>query len=229
LSAPVPYRSTVHFTAFLKDCLGRAPASILHSGCGTGSELAYFGSEFPDARLVGMEADPGRAGSARDCVTQQSRTNVTVEEADWLLPPPDSHRFDGVISLYALSEHEDAKTPLAAITAWSRQWIAASVLAWEGDYDFTIHARPLRREGGMRPSVYYNIYSLITLQQLLSDHGMATMRARPFEMDVDLPRPASAQLRTYTARTAEGERMQISGPLLMPWWFIYAERAAGGI
>lgn len=45
-----------------------------------------------------------------------------------------------------------------------------------------------------------------------------------FEIDIDLKKTDSMDMGTYTIMTAEKKRMQVSGAIMMPWYFIYAER-----
>lgn len=71
---------------------------------------------------------------------------------------------------------------------------------------------------------YYNIYSLQRTHRRLEELGFAQARWEKFELDIDLPRPANGSMGTYTKTTKEGERLQISGPLLMPWYFVYAKK-----
>ena len=60
-------------------------------------------------------------------------------------------------------------------------------------------------------------------------HGYAVTRDAPFEIGIDLARPASPDyMGTYTVQAQEAGgvagRLQISGPLLMNWRFLLIER-----
>jgi hypothetical protein len=57
----------------------------------------------------------------------------------------------------------------------------------------------------------------------LNNNGYTKFKSKKFEIDVDVP--PDGTFRTYTERTFDGRRIQISGPVFMPWHFIAAERA----
>jgi len=67
-----------------------------------------------------------------------------------------------------------------------------------------------------------NTYSLPLVRQYLLDRGYNKFMYSRFEMPIDLPRSTSGRMGTYTELTTDGRRLQISGPLLMNWYFIYA-------
>ena len=43
-------------------------------------------------------------------------------------------------------------------------------------------------------------------------------------MDIDLPKPDSPRMGTYTVKSESGERLQFSGALFMSWYFVLAEK-----
>ena len=69
---------------------------------------------------------------------------------------------------------------------------------------------------GEGPS-YYNVYSLDKFREQCIQLGAERVEAVDFEIDVDLPFPSTRHMRTYTRRLTDDSRLQISGPLLMPW------------
>lgn len=55
-------------------------------------------------------------------------------------------------------------------------------------------------------------------------HGYYNFYYEQFEIDIDIPKPQHKDIGTYTIRTEEGKRLQISAALMLPWYFVYAER-----
>ncbi|MES2353801.1 MAG: hypothetical protein V4568_05215 [Pseudomonadota bacterium] len=226
-----PYRSTVHFTQFVGRVLARPPESILYVAAGAGPDLAYFKKQFPNTKVAAMESNSESLSAARAHLAEEGIDAAILMERDWLSEQPEmERRFEGLLSLSTLSQH---KSPVRAITRMCQladSWVAASVMAWNGDHDFMIDVRSLDdapdNVEGSRHAAYYNIYSLKTLSRLFERNGFIHFKAEQFQMDVDLPPPAELRLGTYTCQTAAGNRLQISGPLFMPWWFIFAERSA---
>lgn len=69
---------------------------------------------------------------------------------------------------------------------------------------------------------YYNIYSLSRVQKCFKEQGYSNFKFIKFEIDIDLPRPDTMDIGTYTINTEDGKRIQISGGLMMPWYFVVA-------
>ena len=224
------YRSTVHFCRFVERHISEAPISIVQVSAREGKDLAYIVREFPEASVVGMEASSERAAIARDYCESREIGPVSIVENDWrMLNDRFSKKFDGVMSLYDLSEVPSIEAGMERLCSLAKEWIAASVLLWQGTHDFIILACPVPVEPGSNPDgavgVHYNIYSLQTLSESFRRNGFGDFSAEPFEIDVDIQRPEVPRLGTYTERTCDGRRLQVSGPLLMPWWFVFARRS----
>lgn len=70
-----------------------------------------------------------------------------------------------------------------------------------------------------------NIYSLPRVENFFFENGYQVFKSIPFEIDIDLPKPEHSKMQTYTQKIVdENKRLQISGPLLMSWVFIYAAK-----
>jgi hypothetical protein len=55
-------------------------------------------------------------------------------------------------------------------------------------------------------------------------HGAKDVAAFDFNISIDLPRPASLdRMGTYTLKLESGQRIQVSGALLMPWKIVRIE------
>ena len=63
------------------------------------------------------------------------------------------------------------------------------------------------------------------LKDFLAERGYTVFRAEPFEIDIDIPKPEHLDMGTYTVKTEDGKRLQISGALLMPWYSVYAAKS----
>ena len=72
--------------------------------------------------------------------------------------------------------------------------------------------------------MFYNIYSLPRIKNFLAKRGFKTFKYSPFVIDIDLPKPGHTNMQTYTEKLIDGKRMQMSGPIPMSWFFIYAAR-----
>lgn len=102
------------------------------------------------------------------------------------------------------------------------EWIAMSSLFYDGRINFYINLDDHEQNGGGEH--YYNIYSLPLVKELFERNGYKKFYYEKFDIDIDLPKPKGKEMGTYTVKTEDGERLQISGALLMPWYFVLAKR-----
>jgi ubiquinone/menaquinone biosynthesis C-methylase UbiE len=223
-----PYRSTVAFCDWLVElgALGAESRRICDLGCGKGANLYYMSRRFPDCSFVGLDIDEQLISDGRDFLARASVANCRLvagdlHDAGRVFPKA---RFDGVLSLQTLSWLPGYERALDAIVSMSPRWIALTSLFYEGP----IEARTLISEldplegGRAARTFHYNTYSLPQVGKYLSDRGYGQFRFTRFEIPIDLPRSAEAKMQTYTETTVDGRRLQVSGPLLMNWYFIYA-------
>lgn len=171
--------------------------------------------------IMGMDFNE----SFRDYFPEDPR--VVFEAGDlYQMDPAYAGRFDGAVCLQTLSWLPDYKEPLENICKLQTDWIAMSFLGYEGKINYNIgveNYESLTPEGTFTHS-YYNIYSLPLMEAFLRERGFCRFDYERFEIDIDLEKPNSRDMGTYTVKTADRKRMQISGALLMPWYFMFAAR-----
>ena len=105
-------------------------------------------------------------------------------------------------------------------------WIALTSLFYEGNVNCKITIQDYNVSLARKPykEAFYNIYCLGLVKELFKKCGYSRFDYIPFEIDIDLPKPKTKGMGTYTERLANGKRIQISGPLLMNWYFILARK-----
>ena len=92
--------------------LGQAPRKILDVGSGTGTLLLLLRQRFPNAELVGLDADPRIIALAR----AKLDARVELIHGDATAPPFDAGSFDRVVSSLVL-HHLTRQQKLRALTA----------------------------------------------------------------------------------------------------------------
>lgn len=216
-----PYRSTVLFEEFLKENTCLDHKKIIDIACGAGGATRYLADRHKSSKFVGMDFDEKFGDyfpEGENSVFEAG--NLYEMNPDW------RNNFDGALCLQTLSwlpEYEDA---LKNICDLNTDWIALSLLGYEGKIHFNISVEnyeSLTPDGNFTHS-WYNIYSLPLMKDFLYGLGFPKFVYKNFEIDIDLPKPESMDMGTYTIMTAEQKRLQVSGALMMPWYFIYAER-----
>ncbi len=106
------------------------------------------------------------------------------------------------------------------------KWLALSSLFYEGriNYDTKLTNYERLDIDKAYTEVLYNIYSLPIIRDYLRDKGYTKFVYEPFIIDIDIEKSDSLDIGTYTVKKEDGGRIQISGAMMMPWYFVYAER-----
>lgn len=187
----------------------------------------YLTRLHPHMKIHGIDIIANAFELLEEYTSIEERQHITLSQGDWY--HLDEHligKYDGVISLQSLSWLEDWKIPMENVCRLEPEWIAMSSLFYEGKINYQIKLTDYEIPTEKRPyqETYYNIYSIPIVKEYLEDRGYTDFRYEAFDIDVDLEKPNHTDAQTYTIRTADGKRLQISGAMLMPWYFIYASK-----
>lgn len=227
LQFATPYRSTVAFTDWLKR-LGCVPSggAVLDVGCGMGAVTGHFAEAFPQTRFIGIENNPQLVAMGNGFLAERGRPNVSLESGDLYHLEGRHGQADGLICTQTLSWLENAEKPLAAFAGTGCRWMALSSLFYDGPVsariEITDHAS--RAEGRESRESYYNVYSIPRTLAYLETLGYGRASFQSFDIDIDLAAPPDKGMGTHTLELKTGRRLQVSGPVLMSWYFLYAER-----
>lgn len=224
-----PYQSTISFCDWLVELgaiSGESSRRICDLGCGKGANLYYMAKRFPNCAFVGVDIDEQLIRDGRDLFSRACISNCQLSVGDLYTVGSRFARgeFDGIISLQTLSWLPDCDKALDVIASLSPKWIALTSLFFDGPIEAktVITEFNLAQEGTVRRALFYNTYSLPLVRQYLFDRGYKEFKHIRFDIPIDLPRSTDGRMQTYTEKTTDGRRLQISGPLLMNWYFIYA-------
>ncbi|MCR5669026.1 MAG: class I SAM-dependent methyltransferase [Lachnospiraceae bacterium] len=221
-----PKRSTVAFEKFLSSKTDIS-GNVLDLACGGGAVDAYIASMHKDVTITGVDLIGSSFQLFDKYVNSDLRNRIILETGDWYnLDKKYIEAFDGVISVQTLSWLEKWKDPIDKIIELNPRWMAFSSLFYEGRIELQIKAMDYERcnEIGDHEETFYNIYSIPIIKEYLESKGYSVFEYAPFEIDIDLPKPKHKDFETYTVKTDEGKRLQISAAMLMPWYFIYAAK-----
>lgn len=216
-----PNRSTVH----LRELVGRVlagtgpPTEVLEAACGGGAKMLHLADLFPRARWTGVDADEEALAIGRERLDPERfelvRGDIMELERDF-----GAKRWDMSFSLMTLLNLEDYERAIAQMLAVTREWAFVLSLFSESEIDAFIRVR-CRMEGpNEHTDTFYNVYSLPRFEAFCRGLGASEIVAEPFAIDIDIPRPTHGGMGTWTERMADGRRLQFSGPLAMPWWFV---------
>lgn len=224
-----PYRSTIFFCNFLESLKllsKKNPKNILDIGCGLGANLNYMATRYPNSTFAGIDINKSLVTRGNIIFKKRKLDNCKLEIGD-LYELKKNYRgsFDGIISLQTLSWLPSYELPIKEMIKLKPEWIAISSLFYNGFVECEIKVRDYTKVGKKKPEeVFYNVYSLRLIQELFKKNGYKKFKYMPFIIDVDIKKNKDGRMGTYTLKTENGSRLQISGPLLMNWYFIVAQK-----
>ena len=216
------YRSTEVFVEWIKDYI-RNSKRVLDMACGGGANTAYIARLFPEVIFEGLDYNPMNIQIGKEIIAnfEKPLENISLKTGDWYNPDKENiGKYDGIISFQTLSWLPDYKEAIKCLAELKPNWIAASSLFFEGNIDFEIKVKNYDRYSNDGNHIsYYNVYSLNRIREEFEKFGYNQFDYKKFNIDIDIEQKYPKNMGTYTRRTVEGERLQISGALLMPWYF----------
>jgi nucleoside-diphosphate-sugar epimerase/ubiquinone/menaquinone biosynthesis C-methylase UbiE len=221
------YRSTIFFCDFLEQFNVLNKGNIGDIGAGLGSNIRYMSERFPNTDFVGIDLDPQLVTLGNEYLRKYKAKNCKLIQGDiYNLDPVLIGTFDGILITQLLLALSEYKTPLEKIIDLKPKWIGLNSLFYDGPINATILIKDYNIKFKNKPykEYYHNIYSIDLVRKLFKKHGYETFEYTPFEIDIDLKNPNIKEMGTYTVKTIEGKRIQISGPLLMNWYFIFTAK-----
>jgi ubiquinone/menaquinone biosynthesis C-methylase UbiE len=199
---------------YLKD-----DVSVLDACCGIGDLLFFLSQLNPNARFTGVDKAEFLIDEARSHFADNS--NVTFEPGDIyaLAEQFGKNAFDLSVCKQTLSWLPSYERPVEELMAVTRRAVFISSLFYDGRIDFETRVREHTTEAGRDGyNAFYNVYSFPVFREFCLERGAKDVVGFDFNIGIDLPRPANAdRMGTYTVQLQSGERLQISGALLMPW------------
>lgn len=225
-----PYRSTISFCQWL-ETLGLLSKNrediIADIGAGAGGNIYYMARKYKKSTFVGIDINPTLVEIGNKYFKESGQCNCKLLEGDlYALDKCHIGKYDGIVSYQTLSWLPDYKLAIKKMVELKTGWIAITSLFYDGDVNCKIIVQDYTIPLAGKPyqEAFYNIYCLRLVQELLAKYGYSKFSYKPFEIDIDLPKPKTTGMGTYTKKLANGKRLQISGPLLMSWYFILAKK-----
>lgn len=226
-----PYRSTVKYCDWLEELMVLNPQNklnIMDIGTAKGANLHYMNQRFPNCTFLGLDINNDFVKEGNDIIKKENVSNCHLEQGDLynLDFAKHANKFDGIISYQTLSWLPGYEKALEEIIKLNSKWVSFTSLFYDGLVDCKIEVQEYNKpddKDSFRTS-FYNIYSLPRIESFLLQRGFKVFKYIPFEIDIDLAKPEHSNMQTYTQKLVDGKRQQISGPVLMNWFFVYASK-----
>jgi ubiquinone/menaquinone biosynthesis C-methylase UbiE len=207
------------FEELIGPYLRESKTSVLDACCGIGDLIYFLAQINPNAVFTGVD----KAGFLIDEARQHfpDNTNVNFRQGDiYCLSEQFGRRsFDLSVCKQTLSWLPGYEKPVEELMAVSRRAVFISSLFYDGRIDFETRVREHTTEAGRDGyNAFYNVYSFPIFREFCLTRGAKDVIGFDFNIGIDLPRPTNPdRMGTYTVQLQSGDRLQISGALLMPW------------
>jgi SAM-dependent methyltransferase len=197
---------------------------ILDLGCRTGANDYYFAKQYPEVYFHGIDINEEYI----KIVNSKKLLNTSFSCGDLLNLSVKQFIYSGILCLQTISWMDHYKQPLQSMFDLLPDWIIITSLFYDGpveaeikitDYSRTMGAENYRKS-------FYNIYSLDNIELFANQNKFTLKIAKEFVFPFELSQPKTREMGTYTKKLIDGTIIQISGPLLMPWYTLLFEKSA---
>jgi SAM-dependent methyltransferase len=216
------YESTKILTKMISDNAPNFDGSIIDAACGGGANTLYLRKVFPQSKILGLDIDLDLLNIGKQKL-ELGQYGKHVEFRQVNLLDDCDLSADGVVSFQALSfMSNEIYLPLKKIGKLARQWFAFSTLIHDGPVDAAIQIKDWSNPKLDFQSPY-NILSLEKITQILTEMGFKSIKYEPFNINFDLQFSKSG-MGSKTVETKLSQKLIFSGPLFLPYGFIFASK-----
>lgn len=217
-----PYRSTVHLARFIQSLVDLSVGQALDVGCGAGANIFHLSQMLGDYQWTGVDIAGDELFPTVQSKFDDLKIPVQLLVGDFyrLLEIFPRKQFDLVLSIQTLMGIPDYEEAVRQMLGVTKGWLVISSLFTDFPVDARIQVMDYGRPDDCQGPFYYNVYSINQFRAFCERHGAKDFRSMDFTIDADLPQPEKYGMTTFTRKLENGERIQFSGPLHMPWKFV---------
>ena len=229
-----PYQSTIEFFSFINNYHTLSGSTIVDACCGSGCNSFYLADNYTPKKIYSFDLSDhylDMAEAEKQKRYQGVGTELVFTHADIYnitkdhIGSPELDKIDGVIIMQTLSWLTNHKEALAQVANLDSDWIAISSLFYEGLIEAEISIRCHDLDGGEKSVFPYNVYSIPIIENYLQSLGFGSFAWKKFVIKTPLTQPINRDVMgTYTVELSDGDLLQMSGPITMPWYFLIATR-----
>jgi len=193
--------------------------TVLDACCGIGDLIYFLFQGNPQAVFTGVDKAAFLLDEARGHFPDNPNVNFQEGDIYALADQFGSRAFDLAVCKQTLSWLPSYEKPVEELMAVTRRAVFISSLFYDGRIDFETRVREHTTDAGRDGyNAFYNVYSFPVFKEFCLTRGAKDVVGFDFKIGIDLPPPTNPdRMGTYTVQLQSGERLQISGALLMPW------------
>jgi len=221
-----PKESTKDFYEFLSKQTSLDGISICDAACGNGANLFYLRKNYEAGSLCGFDLSKSNIDTGRKYISNQDIQDVSLIEGDIFNLPTQimEKNIVGVTCIQTLMWLGGYRSAILSLIKLSPEWLAFTSLFYDGRIEAQIEVTTFDESfniSGQRP---HNIYSIDLISKFLAEQGYGDIVYQPFNLEIELAKGDPHQMGTYTIKTNSEVNIQVSGPLLMSWYFLFAKK-----
>ena len=192
-------------------------------GTGIGSNLRYFSTKYKKNKFIGTDYNKLKIKMAKKFV-KNSNVDFFYQNMD-KFDKKFIGKFDGIIAIHTLCCFKDIKKPLEFMCSLKPKWLAANSLFYNGPLDVLIHVRNHKHKHikDDNPNGDFNIHSLPRVEKIFKNYGYNVSYKRHFP-EKKILSPHNKKRGSYTIKTKSNKNLLFSGPIYLPWYFIFAKK-----
>ncbi len=195
---------------------------LLDIGCSTGNLLLHLKKLFPDLHLTGCDM---AVSSLDECKNNPSLNGIYFEEKN-ILDLGYADEFDiiiinAVFYLFSLKEFDLSLFNVSKALK-SGGYIIVFDFFHPYEQDLSIFEKSRTHPEGLM----LHFRPQLSTQEFLKKNKFTNVKFLPFEIPVDLEKPAScSDISTYTIRFENGKKGLFRGTLYQPWCHLTAQKS----
>jgi SAM-dependent methyltransferase len=220
----LPYQSTVDFNNFIKKNNGFASKSrVLDAGCGIGNNTIYFAKKNKSVKFIGGDYSLKNISLAKKIF--KNYNNISFVYMDMLKKNKKFiNAFDGIISIHTMCCFKDIEKPIKLLCNLNPKWMCIKTLAFKADLDVLIHIRDF--DSGIKdnnPDGDFNIFSEKKIIKAFQNNNYSVKIFDYFPRNKIIIKNKNKR-GSYTVKTQFNKNTVFSGPVYLPWKFIFAKK-----
>ena len=216
------YRSTSHMGDFIRSLIGDTRGEAFDVACGAGANIFHLSQLIPGFHWSGLDIAGEVLFPIGSPFFRNKGLDVDLKAGDFykLEDYFGNMKFDLVTAIHTFSSLESYDVLLDKLLSMTKGWFFATSMFTEFNVDVNIEVTDYTWPKDCPNPGNYNVYSLPRFRQVCEAKGCREFVSRDFVIDVDLSPPENGGLGTYTRKLENGQRVQFSGPIFLPWKFV---------
>lgn len=220
-----PYESTIDFCKFLKKNKIILPETkkVIDLGCGTGTYLNYFSKNFKKTKFYGLDYSKTLIQIAK----KMKLKNVDFYVSN-ILKKNTNKKFlnsEALICIQTFCVFREPEKIIKFIVSLKPNKVAINSLFYDGPLDVFIHIKDYDDLGSDKGSDGdFNTFSIQKISEIFKKYGYILKKKKEYFPKKKILNRKNNERGSYTIKDKKNKNLVFSGPVYLPWHFLYFEK-----